>query len=53
MDDMKDFGSWAQSSRYYEYLKVVVDMNYFELWAQGSRFYELPTVVDEIKEVRS
>ena len=27
VDDMKDFGSRAQGFRYYEQLKVVVDMN--------------------------
>ena len=29
MDDMNDFESLAQDSRYYEQLKVVDDMNYF------------------------
>ena len=41
MDDMNDSESWAQGSRCYEQLKVVVDMNNSNLWAQGSRFYEL------------
>ena len=30
MDDMNEFDSWAQGSRCYEQLKVVVDMNDFE-----------------------
>ena len=33
MDDMNNFGLWAQGSNCYEQLKVVVDMNDSGLWA--------------------
>ena len=37
MDDMNDSRSWAQAFRFYEQLRVVVDMKDSNLWAQGSR----------------
>ena len=40
MDYMNDSRSWAQGSKFYEQLKVVVDMNDSRLWSQGSRCYE-------------
>ena len=33
VDDMNNFWLWAQSSRYYEQLKVVVYMNDYRSWA--------------------
>ena len=45
MDDMNNYGSWAEGSRCYESLMVVVDMNDSRLWAQGSRSYEQLRVV--------
>ena len=35
IDDMKDFGSWAQRSKCYEQLRAIDDINYFRLGAQG------------------
>ena len=40
MDYIKDSRSWAQGSKCYEQLRVVVDMNDYGLWSQGSRCYE-------------
>ena len=40
MDDMNNFGSWAQSFKYYEQLRAMVDMNDFELWAYAFRCNE-------------
>ena len=48
VDDMNDFGSWAQGFIWYEHLKAVVDMNDFELWAQGSRCYEQLRVMNDM-----
>ena len=33
MDDMKNFGLWAQVSKHYDQLKTMVHMNNFRLWA--------------------
>ena len=40
MDNMNNSRLWAQDLRYYEHLKVVVDVNDFVSWAQGSKWYE-------------
>ena len=47
---MNDSKLWAQDLRYYEQLKVVVDMNDFGLWAQGSGCYKHLRVVDDIND---
>ena len=36
MDEMNNFGSRAQPSRYYEQLKVVIDLKDSESWANAS-----------------
>ena len=44
---MSNFRSRAQGSKYYEQIKIMVDVNDSESWAQGSRRYEqLSAVVD-------
>ena len=40
MDDMNDSRSWAQGSRFYEQLRIVVNLNDSRSQAQGSRCYE-------------
>ena len=40
VDDMNGLGFWAKSYRYYEHLRVVVDMNNSESCTQGFTFYE-------------
>ena len=40
MDDMKDFGLWAQGSRSYEQMRAAIDMNDSGLWSQGPKCYE-------------
>ena len=41
---------WAEGSRCYERLKVVVDMNDSESWGIGSRFYEQLRFVDDMND---
>ena len=50
---MNDSKLWAQDLRYYEQLKVVVDMNDFSSWAQGSGCYEQLKVVDDMNDLES
>ena len=40
MDDMNDSGSWSQASRYYDEVKVIIDLKDSSSSAQGSRCYE-------------
>ena len=40
MDDMNNSRSWAQDSRCYEKLRVVINMNDLGSWVEGSKFYE-------------
>ena len=40
MDDMNDFRLWAQTFRYYEQLRVVVDMKDSSSWGHDSRCYK-------------
>ena len=47
IDDMKDFGSWAQGSKCYEQLRGVDDMNNFGLYAYGSRCDEQLKAMDD------
>ena len=53
MDDMNDFRSWAQDSRFYEQLLTMDDINDVVLWAQGSRCYEQFKVVDDMNDLGS
>ena len=40
VDEMNDFRSWAQGSRYVEQLRIFIDMNDSYTWVQGSKCYE-------------
>ena len=42
--------SWAQRSRCYEQLRVMVDMNYSRSWVKGSRCYEEFRDVDDMND---
>ena len=53
MDDINDSGSWAQGSRYYTQLRVVIDMNDSRSWANDSKCYEQLKVVNDINYSRS
>ena len=53
MDDMTNIGLWAQSFRYNEQLKVVVDMKDSRSWDQGSRRYEQLRFVNDINDFGS
>ena len=48
MDYMNDSRSWTQGSKWYEQLRIIVDMNDSGLWSQGFRCYEQLKVVDDI-----
>ena len=48
MDDMNDSGLWAQGSRYYEQLRVVVDTNDSSSWAHDSKCYEQLKAMNDI-----
>ena len=48
MDDMNDPRLLAQGFRFYEHLKIMVDMNKSGSWAQRSRYYEQLRVVDKM-----
>ena len=52
MDDMNDFKSWGQGSRFYEQLYIVVEMNDYRSWAQSSKCYEQRWVVANMNESR-
>ena len=43
---MNDSKSWAQGSRYYEQLWVVVDMNDYNSWAHASNMNKPRVVID-------
>ena len=40
VDDMNDSEFCAQASRYYDQLKIMIDLKDFESSTQGSRCYE-------------
>ena len=45
---MNYFALWAQGSRCFEQLKVVVGMKDYGLWAQGSRYNEQLRGLDDM-----
>ena len=49
---MNDLRLWAKGSKYYELLKVVVDMKNSGSWAHGSRSYDQLKFVIDIKDSR-
>ena len=53
MDDITNFGLRVQSFRYYEQLKVVVDMKNSRSLGQGSRRYEQFWVVNDMNDLGS
>ena len=40
VEDIKDSESWAQATRFYDYLKAMENMNNIRSWAQDSRYYK-------------
>ena len=41
------------ATKFYEQIRVMVDMKGFESWAQGSRSYEKLKVVDDMNDLGS
>ena len=51
MVDMTNSKFWAQGTRCYEKLKVVVDMSYYKSWAHDFRWYEYLRVMDDMNDL--
>ena len=45
---MKDSTSWAEASKFYEWVRAMDDMKDFGLWSRGSRRNEQLKVIDDI-----
>ena len=52
MDNMNDSRSWAQGSKWKEWLWVMDDVNESRLWAQGSKWKEWLRVMDMENELK-
>ena len=48
---MNNSRSWAQVSKWYDHVKVVVDLNDFRWWAEGSSCYEWLKVLVGINDL--
>ena len=52
MENKNDSRWWALVSRYYEQLRVVVDMKHSETWEQTSKGYAQLKAIDDMKKSR-
>ena len=52
MDDLNDSRLWAEGTKCYEQLMVVVDINDFGSWAHDSIYNEKLEAVDEMNDSR-
>ena len=50
---MNDFSLWAQGSKFFKMLKVMVNMNNSKIWVEVSRWYEQLRVVDDLNDFES
>ena len=53
VDDMNDFRSWDEATKYSEQIKAIIDLKAYGLGALGSTFYEQLRVVVNMNDSKS